>query len=75
MVKVRQNNPKLDPERGLDGTMLWNVLCFYFFIHHVINLCKSARKAMRTSGPKQCFLGLLFCQDVHYKWLMFIGLL
>ena len=55
MVKVSQNNPELEPERGLDGTMLWNILCF-FFIHHVIYLCKSARKAIRTSGPKQFFL-------------------
>ena len=37
MVKVSQNNPELDPEWGLDLTMLWNVLRFFFFIHHVIN--------------------------------------
>ena len=72
MVKVNENSQELAPERGLDWTMLWNVLCFVF-IQHVINLCKSARKAMRTSGPKQFFLGLLFCPVVHYKCLVFIG--
>ena len=30
MIKISQKYPELEPERRLDGTMLWNILCFFF---------------------------------------------
>ena len=71
MVKASQNNPELEPERGLDGTMLWNVLCFFLYITLYIfaNLREKPRKPVVQNS---CFR-FLFCQDVYYKCLMFIG--
>ena len=73
MVKVSQNKPKLHPERGLGGMMLWNVLCFFFHTSRYKSL-QTCKKSHENLWSKAVFFsGLLFCQDIHYKCLMFIG--
>ena len=71
MVKVSQNNPELETERGFDGTMLWNVLCFFYTSHY--KSLQISEKSHENLWSKTVFLDFLVYPDVHYKCLMFIG--